>query len=129
MILKELIEFLENVPEKVQRDIYKELIRRPIKRKYIRRLLGREIGYAVSGKEYIDVARDISFEGVFIETKNRFTVGQTVQLEIPMINSPKYIRTTGIIVRVTQEGVGIKLTKEKKYDYEPVPKDNLKPGE
>jgi hypothetical protein len=127
MILKELIELLENIPEKVQRDIYLELIRRPIKRRYIRRPLYKEIGYVVAGVEYIDMVRDVSFEGVFIETRNRFVVGQTVQLEIPMINSPKFIRTTGVIVRVTQNGVGIKFTKEKKYDHEPAGQDNPKP--
>lgn len=121
MVLKELIEFLDSLPEKVQRDIYNELIKRPIKRKYIRRIIGKEIGYAVAGTEYIDVLRDMSYEGVFIETKNRFTVGQAVQLEIPMNNSPKLIRTTGVIVRVTKDGVGIKLTKEKRYNHEPVP--------
>ncbi len=71
----------------------------------------------VSGKEHIDVMKNLSFEGAFIETTNRFETGQIIQIEIPMTNSPKTLRTTGVIVRTTNEGVGIKLTKDKKFAY------------
>ena len=121
MILPELINLLKNIPEEIQREIYKELAQRPIKRKYIRRKIGKEIGYVVSGTEYVDVIRDISYEGAFIETSNKFSVGQTIQLEIPIINSAKYIRTTGVIVRMTHDGVGIRLTKNKKFTHEDIP--------
>ncbi len=71
----------------------------------------------VSGKEYVDVLKDLSFEGAFIETANKFEAGQVVQIEIPMSTSPKIIRTTGVVTRITKEGIGIKLIKDKKFDY------------
>lgn len=117
-ILPKLLELVENISEQDQLALYKELIEKPIKRKYIRRKFDKEIGYVVSGKEYIDVARDLSFEGVFIETANRFHVGQSIKLEIPVGNTPKIIRTTGVIVRVAADGIGVKLTKDKKYQDE-----------
>ncbi len=118
MIIPELLELLKNMTEKNQRALYKELLQMPIKRKYIRRTYGKEIGYAVSGKEYIDVMKDLSFEGAFIETTSKFKTGQIIQIEIPMANSAKILRTTGVIVRTTNEGVGLKLTKDKKFEHE-----------
>lgn len=118
MILPELLKLIENLPKEEQRALCSELRKKPIKRKHLRRHIGKEIGYVVNGKEHVDIMRDLSFEGTFLETSNRFNLGQVIQLEIPMGNSPRIIRTTGIVVRVTNEGIGIKLTKDRKYNYD-----------
>jgi len=60
--------------------------------------------------------RDISFEGIFIETEQKFAVGEKLKVEIPIGNSAKIIRTTGVVSRVTTDGVGVKLTKNEKFE-------------
>lgn len=116
MILPELERLLQKIPQKEQRALYEKLLKEPIKRSSIRRTVSQEIGYIVDGKEYIDVLRDLSFDGAFIETTNRFTIGQAIQMEIPWANSAKVIRATGVIVRIALDGVGVKFTKEKKFN-------------
>ena len=50
---------------------------------------------------------NISRNGVFIETKNKFLFGQTIELFIPNIRDNKNIRINGWIVRLSQTGIGV----------------------
>ena len=50
---------------------------------------------------------NMSRSGVFIETKNRFFFGQTIELLIPNIKKDKNIRINGWIVRLSQSGIGV----------------------
>ncbi len=49
----------------------------------------------------------MSRSGVFIETKNKFLFGQTIELVIPNIKKNKNIRINGWIVRLSQTGIGV----------------------
>lgn len=115
-ILPELLQLIRNLPVSEQRTLYRELMKKPIKRKHLRMASNLEVGYVVDGKEYTDQMKDMSYEGLFIETNRSFSVGQKVKLEIPIANSSRFNRTTGVIVRRTRDGIGIKLTKDKKYE-------------
>lgn len=50
---------------------------------------------------------NMSRSGVFIETKNKFLFGQTIELVIPHIKKNKLIRINGWIVRLSQTGIGV----------------------
>lgn len=115
-VLPQLLKLIENLSDKEQQALYRELMQRPIKRKHLRQPYNCEAGYVIDGTEYVDRIKDMSFEGLFIETNNKFSVGQELKLEIPMANSSRFFRTTGVIVRTTKDGIGIKLTKGKKYE-------------
>ena len=115
-ILPQLLKLIKNLSEEEQRKLYRELLKRPIKRKHLRFQCRREIGYAVDGIEYVDRLRDMSYEGLFIETDRKFTTGQKIVLEIPVGNSSRVHQTTGVIVRTVKDGIGIKLTKNKLED-------------
>lgn len=115
-VLPELLQLIKNLSVSEQRALYRELMKKPIKRKHLRMASGLEVGYIINGKEYVDRMRDMSYEGLFIETNESFSVGQQVKLQIPIANSSRYARTTGIVVRVAKDGIGIKLTKDKKYE-------------
>lgn len=114
MILPKLLRLIEKMPEMSQEELYKELLQRPVKRKHIRRESNKEIGYCVDGNEYISLMKDMSFGGAFLETDEKFTVGQIIQLELPMVNSAKVIKTTATIVRVAKNGIGIEFNKRNK---------------
>ena len=58
---------------------------------------------------YNDFTKDISFGGVFIETSTPFSVGQEISLTFPIPNQQKHIKITGEIVRISDQGIGVKF--------------------
>jgi hypothetical protein len=60
---------------------------------------------------YKGTSRDISSSGMFIETKDSFSVGQIIHLSIPFPDNMEYVKTQAEIVRVTPDGIGIKFIK------------------
>ncbi len=93
--------------------MYRELLQRPMNRKHVRRAYGYELRFVVDDKKFVARIRDISIGGLFIETVEKFSVGQVVKLEIPMVKSARVFRRTGVIVRIVNDGIGIKLTQTK----------------
>lgn len=92
-VLPQLLALIEGLPEKEQWALYHELMKKPIKRRHLRMPSGLEIGYSINGKEYVDRMKDMSYEGLFIETKNKFSVGQGVKLQIPIEIHPGLIKS------------------------------------
>ena len=58
-------------------------------------------------REFKGLMINMSRCGVFIETKNRFFFGQTIELLIPNFKKDKNIRINGWIVRLSQTGIGV----------------------
>ncbi len=54
-------------------------------------------------------ARDISLGGIFVETDEKLTPGQTVRLALPFANQGRHIKMSGTVVRVTEDGVGVQF--------------------
>ena len=54
-------------------------------------------------------ARDISLGGIFVETDEKLTPGQTVSLSLPFANQNRHIKMNGKVVRVTEDGVGVQF--------------------
>ena len=79
------------------------------KRKYTRMLCNVDAGYTSNelfGHEYIT---DISLGGVFVETGETFPVGQKIRLSIPYSMQEKYVKVEGTVVRVAENGIGVKF--------------------
>ena len=56
-----------------------------------------------------DFIKDISSGGVFIKTNMPFSVGQDVSLAFQIPKQQEHIKMTGKIVRITDEGIGVKF--------------------
>ena len=58
-------------------------------------------------QQYKGLMINMSRNGVFIETQNKFLFGQAIELVIPDAKRAKYIRLNGWIVRLCQTGIGV----------------------
>ena len=69
----------------------------------------KEITFSSRNKIFKGVISNISRVGAFIETKNRFSLGQLVHLEIPGDMLFKDLKLKGWVVRIEPDGVGIRF--------------------
>ena len=76
-------------------------------RRYPRRRYVKSVFFKCHQHHHKGVINNISRSGVFIETKNKFLFGQTIELVIPNLKIDKSIRLRGWIVRWSQNGVGV----------------------
>ena len=53
--------------------------------------------------------RDISFEGLFLETPRKFAVGEQLDMDFQFRHGHKNMAIMGQITRITPTGVGVKL--------------------
>ena len=70
------------------------------------------IMFTVKDQTYTGTSQDISAGGMFIETGDTFTVGQTIILSIPLANKQKTIKVPAQIVRAMPEGIGVEFLKK-----------------
>jgi Tfp pilus assembly protein PilZ len=71
----------------------------------------KEIIFSSKKQNYKGFISNISRVGAFIETKNKFSLGQIVNLEIPGDSLFKELNLIGCVVRLDPDGVGIKFDK------------------
>lgn len=84
------------------------------------------VNYAIQGRSYQDYVKDISNSGLFIETRERFAIGQRIVLTFSHSNVPKTIKSTGKIIRNSSNGFAVAFeddrkkvrTSNKKWDAE-----------
>lgn len=60
---------------------------------------------------YQGISKNISRGGIFIETRNRFSIGQMIKLVIPGTKIDKGVMLKGEVVRINPNGIGVKFTK------------------
>jgi Tfp pilus assembly protein PilZ len=106
-----LFEVIKQMSEDEQLALLKELERRLLKwtRERKREPFFMVVNYSVEDRFYTSHILDISAGGVFIETRIPFTAGQEVSLTFPLPDYQKHIKIIGKIVRVTQQGIGVKF--------------------
>jgi hypothetical protein len=69
----------------------------------------KEITFSSRNLSYEGVISNISRVGAFIETKDRFSLGQLILLEIPGDSLFKDLKLRGLVVRIDQNGIGVKF--------------------
>ncbi len=84
-------------------------------REFPRKCYAASVDYAIEDRLYHDFSRDISVGGIFIETKEKFHIGQQLSMSIPVKKDDKPIRVKGIIVRVADDGIGVAFMKRRVY--------------
>ena len=109
-----LIELIKNMSEDDQLALLRELEERQAKqkRKRSRRSYTMEVNYITQGNVYQDIIQDISPTGVFIKTKESFSLGQEISMSIPSPDHQKYITVTGKIARITPQGIGVEFKRK-----------------
>jgi hypothetical protein len=76
-------------------------------RRYPRKLFITSVFFRCRHQKYRGLVINISRNGVFIETKNKFSFGQSIELVIPSTAGYKNIRLKGWIVRLSQSGIAV----------------------
>ena len=79
------------------------------KRRYGRKDFIRVIDYIVGDRYYRDFIQDMSEGGLFIETSNKFSVGQKIIMTFAFPDYQKPLKMHGEIIRVQTDGIGVKF--------------------
>lgn len=91
-------------------------------RRHPRRSYPKTVFFMSQSQYYEGLANNISKGGIFIETKDKFSVGQIIKLVIPGTKIDKNVMLKGEIKHVNQTGVGVKfksLLKKRKATLNP----------
>ena len=78
-------------------------------RRHPRRSYPKTVFFTSQSQYYEGLANNISKGGIFIETKDKFSVGQIIKLVIPGTKIDKGVMLKGEVVRFDQAGVGVKF--------------------
>jgi Tfp pilus assembly protein PilZ len=70
------------------------------------------VDYSVNDRYYRDFIRDISESGLFIKTPQMFSAGQRIKMTFMSPDYQKPFKIKGEIVRVHEDGVGVKFMME-----------------
>lgn len=70
------------------------------------------VTFSAEGKTHRGTSQDISTGGMFIRTDDAFTVGHVITLTIPFSNNQRSVRVPAEIVRVEEDGIGVKFLKK-----------------
>ncbi len=113
-ITENLIKIIQQMPKKDRYKLYQVLEKRyPIeKRKNNRVKLNTHAGYTSLECFGMDSIQDISVGGVFLQTMAPLAVGRPITMTIPSTDGRHTIKVHGEVVRVTDNGVGIKFTQK-----------------
>jgi len=111
--VERLFTIISDMSEKEQKELLKDLEGREIKktRKHTRKECLITANYATKGRAYQNFIQDISTEGVFIETRESFAVGDEFLLTISYSNEQRPFKIEGEVARIDSKGVGIKFKK------------------
>jgi len=77
------------------------------RRRYDRKSFFMVIDYALKDRAYRDFIQDISEGGIFVETRNKFPVGQLISMTFPIPGHSGQVKIKGLIVRNTSNGIGV----------------------
>jgi hypothetical protein len=82
-------------------------------RMHVRRFYHKLVFFTSDKRYHKGFLNNISLNGVFIETQDKFSNGQVLKIFIPSRKSGKGAIIHGEVARLTQKGIGLKLRKNK----------------
>jgi Tfp pilus assembly protein PilZ len=111
VITARIIEIVLAMPIDERRTLLKYLEQEHIsgRRKYPRKTYFMEVNFATPDRVVSGYIKNISSDGMFVETREPFSVGQLVTLTFKLPNSVEHIKINGEIVRVSSQGFGVKF--------------------
>jgi len=121
-IMAQLIDLVKNLSEDRQKKILKILKKWASvdKRAFKRKPCLVPIDYSSADRAFRDFVQNLSVGGVFIETRESFSDGQTVTLTLNIPNSHNHFKMSGEIVRAEPLGIAVKFHKVTRYQAEMV---------
>jgi Tfp pilus assembly protein PilZ len=84
------------------------------RRKYRRKLCLIAVDYATEDRAFKDFIKDVSLNGVFIETYKLFPVGRDITITFSSHHYSRPIKISGKIVRSVPQGIGVAFENENK---------------
>lgn len=78
-------------------------------RRFTRKPFRRATIFACQNRYYAGLTKNISKGGIFIETRNRFAIGQIITLVISRTKIEKGVMLKGKVVHKRPEGFGLKF--------------------
>jgi len=114
VITARIFEMVLNLSLEERRDLlaYLESQKKSGRRKYPRTDYFMDVDFVIDEKAFRGFIRNISAEGMLIESNGPFFVGQKITLAFALPNSRDHARMTGQIVRLSQKGFGVKFNFE-----------------
>ena len=108
-----LFKIIKSMSEDEQKSLLEDLDKRQIKkiRKSERQECLITVNYAFKGRAYQNYIENINTEGVFIETRAKFSVGDEILLTISYSSEARPFKIAGEVVRIISKGVGVKFKK------------------
>jgi len=79
-------------------------------RKHLRKPYSKSVIFAVDNQILEGTSENISLSGIFIKTKDKFRIGQTIILSLPS-KTKKRLKIKGEVVWSNHEGFGVKFLK------------------
>ncbi len=112
----QLMMMIQNVSEERQRyllDLLKQWDAN--KERQPRKPCNVPVDYATEKRAFCDFIHDISTSGVFIETRNPFSIGQNITLTFSLPESENPFKIIGEIVRTESKGIAVKFVNITQY--------------
>ena len=85
-------------------------------REHVRELYRKEIVFTAQNRQYKGCISNISRGGAFITTKDKFTLGQLILLDIREDKTCEALQLKGRVVRLSPNGVGVKFDRRIRRD-------------
>jgi len=107
-----LIELILQIPPEERLTILKNIERKynKGKRGSSRKSYFMDVVFATDDRAIKGFIQNISNEGILIESKGTFHVGQKLTMTFVLFNKKGPVKITGEIVRISSEGLGIKFS-------------------
>jgi Tfp pilus assembly protein PilZ len=107
-----LIELILQIPPEERLTILKNIERKynKGKRGSSRESSFMDVVFATNDRAFKGFIQNISNEGILIESKGTFHVGQKLTMTFALFNKKGPVKITGKIVRISAEGLGIKFS-------------------
>jgi len=109
-LIDQLMRLGRALPEPERQQLF-ELVSswRPTHRHAPRESFSDTVAFKTESGIHYGRAKDVSATGLFLLTKERFKVGEPVQLMLTMITAPNPFRLSGTIRRCTPDGIAIQF--------------------
>ena len=116
-VTSRLFELIGKMNDAERQGLLDEIETKPFlrKRRHHRKTYFSVVDYSAQEYPFADFIRNIAAEGIFISTSTPFSFGQEVLLAFPLPVSQEHITIPGEIVRIEEEGIGVKF---KTFDQE-----------
>jgi len=112
--LPKLMQLIIRMPETEQQALLRQLEQGrqsdSCQRKHPRKTCKLTVDFAASGRAYSDYVQDISTGGMFIETRDNFSVGQEMVLAFSFFKNQRPFKISGKVAWCGPTGIGVKFS-------------------